>query len=402
MPTMSRVFSFRSALLIGASFVGLLPTPVMAAAPAGELYVSVEDGDEVAVIDLSRQEVVAHIPVGKRPRGVKVSGDGKTLYVALSGSPKAGPGVDESKLPPPDRAADGVGVVDLGTRKLLRVLPSGQDPESFDLSRDGKTLYVSNEETAEMTVVDLVGGTPARKVPVGKEPEGVTLRPDGKVVYVTSEQDSLVVAVDTHTLKELERIPTGPRPRSVVFTPDGRTAFVSNEFGAVVTVVDSINHLPTGSIKIVPQAKTVLGPRPMGLALAPGGKQLFVSNGRGESVAVIDVAKRQLLRIIDGVGARPWGIVAAPDGKHLYTANGPSGDVSVIETASGKVVNHIHVGGQPWGLALRRRAAAPAAAASSLPCPYPGERTGTPALRTGGDLSDPVADQLHAGRVHHR
>ena len=64
--------------------------------------------------------------------------------MALSGSPRAGPGVDESKLPPGDHTADGVGVVDLASHKLLRTLESGQDPESFDLSRDGKTLYVSN------------------------------------------------------------------------------------------------------------------------------------------------------------------------------------------------------------------------------------------------------------------
>ena len=63
--------------------------------------------------------------MGKRPRGVKLSHDGKLLYVALSGSPRAAPGVDESKLPPPDRAADGVGVVDLATRKLIRTYASG-------------------------------------------------------------------------------------------------------------------------------------------------------------------------------------------------------------------------------------------------------------------------------------
>ena len=77
------------------------------------------------------------------------------MLVALSGSPIAGPGVDESKLPPADRAADGIGVVDLATRKLVRTLKSGQDPEAFDLSPDGKTLYVSNEETAEMSVLDM-------------------------------------------------------------------------------------------------------------------------------------------------------------------------------------------------------------------------------------------------------
>ena len=113
----------------------LLCLMALGAAPAcgrahSELYVSAEDSGEVLVVDADRGEVTAHIAVGKRPRGMKLSHDGKLLYVALSGSPRGGPGVDESKLPPPDRSADGIGVIELGSRKLLRTLPSGQDPEA--------------------------------------------------------------------------------------------------------------------------------------------------------------------------------------------------------------------------------------------------------------------------------
>jgi YVTN family beta-propeller protein len=291
---------------------------------------------------------------------VKLSHDGKLLYVALSGSPRAAPGADESKLPPPDRAADGVGVLDLATRKLVRTYASGQDPESFDLSRDGKTLYVSNEESAEMTVLQLGAGTSggkdetriAHKVAIGAEPEGVTVRPDGKAVYVTSEQENAVFAVDARTFKVLARIPTGPRPRSVVFTRDAATAFVTSENGAQLTVVDVAKNQPAGTIKIEPKAKTVLGPRPMGAVLSPDGKELYVSNGRGESVAVIDVAKRQVVRLYDGVGARPWGIGVSADGRWIYTANGPSNDLSVIDAATGKVEKRVKVGGLPWGLVV--------------------------------------------------
>ncbi len=65
--------------------------------------------------------------------------------------------MDESKLPPADRSADGIGVVDLVERKLVRTLESGQDPETFDISLDGKTMYVSNEETATLSVQLSVG-----------------------------------------------------------------------------------------------------------------------------------------------------------------------------------------------------------------------------------------------------
>src|SRR5262244_1406725 len=143
------------------------------------IYVTNERSGDLTVIDAATHDVIATVPLGKRPRGIHASPDRQTIYVALSGSPAAGPGVDESKLPPPDRAADGIGVVDLTTHKLLRILPSGQDPEAFDLSPDGKTIYVSNEETAEVTVLDLPTGKIRGKVAVGKEPEGVTVRPDG-------------------------------------------------------------------------------------------------------------------------------------------------------------------------------------------------------------------------------
>ncbi len=322
------------------------------AASAPLLYVSDEEGGSIAVVEPARAQVVASLPVGKRPRGVKLSRDGQLLYVALSGSPRGGPGIDESKLPPADRTADGIGVVDLTARKLVRMFPSGQDPESFDLSPDGRTLYVSNEETAEMSVLDLSSGQIRGKVGVGREPEGVTVRPDGKVVYVTSEQDAKVTAIDTATLSVLAQMPTGPRPRSVVVTADGLTGFVTDELGAMVTVLDTATQKAAGTIQIHQDSSTPTGPRPMGASLSADGKQLYVSCGRGGSVAVIDVAERKQVRSIDGVGDRPWGIALSRDGAQLYSANGTSHDVSIVNLSTGNVDRRVHIGGLPWGLVL--------------------------------------------------
>jgi YVTN family beta-propeller protein len=343
-------------LCVGFGAIALVAAFALRAEAAEKLriYISNEDSGEITIIDPEAGQVLGRISVGKRPRGIKLSPDGKLLYVALSGSPNAGPGVDESKLPPPDRSADGIGVVDLIANKLVRTFPSGQDPEAFDLSPDGKTLYVSNEETAEVTVLALGTGKVTRKVPVGREPEGVTVRPDGKFVYVTCEGDNEVVAIDRVTLKVAARMRTGPRPRSVVFTRSGAIAFAPAERGAVVTVLDGIHHKTIGTIDIPSEAGKSLPARPMGSVLAPGGKQVYVSNGRGESVAIIDVASRKVVRMIDDVGARPWGIGTSPDGRNIYTANGPSDDVSVIDVDTGKVKRRIKVGGRPWGLVVAR------------------------------------------------
>lgn len=332
-----------AALLVAASSVGCSkkPDPKL-------LYISAEVSGEVIVVDPEFASVLARIPVGKRPRGLKVSRDGRTLYVALSGSPRGGPNVDESKLPPADRSADGIGVVDLVERKLVRTLESGQDPETFDISLDGKTLYVSNEETATLSVLDIPSGKVVRKVPVGEEPEGVSLRPDGKVVYVTSEQGSKVTAIDTTSFAVVADIAAGMRPRVIAFSKDGNTGFVSNEFGGTLTAFDAKKNVALGTVKI--EAKSPKGERPMGLVVSPDGSKLFVSTGRGGAVAVVDVAKREMTSLIQDVGERPWGIAVSDDGKRVFTANGPSNDVSIIDLSSGKIEKKVELGGGPWGL----------------------------------------------------
>ena len=92
--------------------------------PGDRLYVTNEISGDMTVIDVRTRQVVGTIPLGKRPRGIRLSPDGSTLYVALSGSPLAPPGVDEKTLPPPDRSADGIGVFDVGAAEA-----AARDPQ---------------------------------------------------------------------------------------------------------------------------------------------------------------------------------------------------------------------------------------------------------------------------------
>jgi YVTN family beta-propeller protein len=330
------------------------PSATAAATSGPRLYVSDETGGNIVIVDPARGEVVDRIPVGKRPRGLHLTHDGSQVLVALSGSPIGGPGVDESTLPPADRSADGIGLVDLASRKLARVYPSGVDPEAFDISPDGKSVYVSNEDSGELSMLDLASGTVKQHVQVGTEPEGVTVRPDGRVVYVTCEGDNRVVVVDATTLAVVAQIPTAARPRAIAFTPDGATAFVSNENGGAITVVDATKHAPVATIDVPKPHGAPTPARPMGLALSPDGRELFVSLGRAKAIAVLEVAGRTISREIADVGDRPWGIAISADGRKLYTANGPSADVSIVDVASGNVEKRIQTGGSPWGIVESR------------------------------------------------
>lgn len=314
------------------------------------VYVSDENGGLVVVIDAAKDEVIARVPVGKRPRGIRVSPDGTAVLVALSGSPKSPPGVDPASLPPVDRAADGIGVIDVSSLKLTRVIEAGQDPELFDVTRDGKSLWASNEETAEASLIDVESGRVLRRTAVGHEPEGVGIHPDGKHVYVANERDNSISIFETESGESVAIVPVCGRPRSIEFSPDGRRAFTACEESHAIAIIDAVARAAAGSIDLPGE-----GVRPMGLAISADGRELYASGGRGRTVHVIDLAADPpaIQRTVEGVGERPWGIGIATRARKLYTANGGSGDVSVIDVATGAVLRRIAVGGSPWGVAVR-------------------------------------------------
>ena len=312
------------------------------------VYVTNESSGDLSIIDGTTLEVIANIPLGKRPRGIHASPDKRTIYVALSGTPPAPPGVDESTLPPPDRSADGIGVFDVDQNKQIRVIEGGLDPENFDISRDGKTIFVSNEDTSAVTFIDLATGKPIQTITgLGGEPEGVTLSPDGKLVYVTTEAAGAISVIDVGKRKLIKSFKVGRRPRNIIFLPDGKRGYVNAENDGSIILFDAVKNEKIKAIQLGTPGEI----KPMGLALSPDASKLYVSTGRGGKVFVVDTATNQPLSSFD-VGKRPWGIALAPDGKTLFTANGPSNDVSVVNLENQTVIKRIQVSGSPWGIQI--------------------------------------------------
>ncbi len=235
------------------------------------IYVTNERSGDLTEIDSPTLQVIATMPLGKRPRGIHASPDGHFLYIALSGSPLAGPGVDESKLPPADKSADGIGVFDVQQNKLVRIIQSGSDPENFDLTKDGRTIIVSNEDDAKASFVDVASGRVAKAVPVGEEPEGVKVSPNGREVYVTSENTGTISAIDVATASLIKTFKVGRRPRSVAFLPDSSRAYVSVENDAAVIVVDTAKHEAIQTISLG-QPGVI---KPMSVLLSPDGATLY-------------------------------------------------------------------------------------------------------------------------------
>ncbi|WP_162875606.1 beta-propeller fold lactonase family protein [Sphingomonas crusticola] len=318
-------------------------------AASEKLFVSNERGDSVVALDPASGTVLQRISPGRRPRGLLLSPDGATLYVAISGSPIGGPGVDESRLPPADHRADGIAVIDVASGKVARVLPAGTDPETFALSPDGRTLFVSNEDQGVVSAVAVDGGRAAITTKVGNEPEGIAVTPDGARLFVACEASDHVAMLDARTLKLIKTIAIEGRPRGLLMSADGATVYASVESGGRLALISAGDGVVQKQIDLAQGDKSI---KPMGMVEAPDG-HVFVTTGRGGMVLEVDPMRGAIVRGIARVGARPWGIGITADRKTLLTANGPSNNVTFVDRVSGKIIRHVATGEGPWGIASR-------------------------------------------------
>jgi YVTN family beta-propeller protein len=359
---LTRASALKTTLLSVVAVAGsLVCVSAGAAAPASyRIVVSNEKSGDITVIDGATFQAQATIPVGKRPRGIHASPDGKTIYVALSGTPVGAPPQldaqgnpilkrpkddDDDDSVPADKAADGIGVVDLASGKLTGRILAGSDPEEFALSKDGNHLYVSNEDVKTASVINIATGKLEHIIPVGQEPEGVATAPDGKRFYVTCEAGGDIYAIETAHYTVAGHFKVAVRPRSMAFLPGSPQAFIPSESTGQLNVID------TDALKILEVIDLPTGSRPMSVKVSPDGARLYVSDGRAGTISVLDAHTHSLIGRIT-VGKRPWGIALSPDGKFLFSANGPSNDVSVVDLASNKEIAKVKAGDSPWGITI--------------------------------------------------
>src|SRR4051812_25100553 len=195
---------------------------------SGLIFVSNEAGHSISVIDVRTSRVESTIPVPSRPRGIQTTRDGKFVFVAVS----------EDTLVRVARRRDAIAVIDVATRRVVRELKSGTDPEQFAVTPNAAVIYASNEDAGTVSAIDVRSGKISSTAVVGIEPEGVAVSPDGRWVYITAETSNSISVIDVARKKVVANLLVDARPRGVAFSPDSRRAYVTAEIGGSVTMID--------------------------------------------------------------------------------------------------------------------------------------------------------------------
>jgi len=185
------------------------------------LYAANWSGDDVSVISMKSGKLIRRIKTADTPRGLYVTPNGKKLYVACFGEQtlkgtiqvfnlRTGKGrtigrgramrhmvADEQrhKLFTSDLGANCIWVTDLETDKTKLFAKTDHDPNTIDISPDGRVLFVSNRgknnpvsynlrgpEWGSVLLLDTVTGKPLDAIVGGNQCTALDVSSDGKLL----------------------------------------------------------------------------------------------------------------------------------------------------------------------------------------------------------------------------
>jgi YVTN family beta-propeller protein len=119
-------------------------------------------------------------------------------------------------------------------------------------------------------------------VPVGRGAEGFDLSPDGRELWVANAGDATVSVIDVASRKVVQTLSVPfARANRLKFTPDGKLALISDLGGHELIVIDAAARKEIKRIDVKGGAA--------GLLVDPSGTRAFLSVGPENAVAVIDL-----------------------------------------------------------------------------------------------------------------
>lgn len=236
-----------------------------------------------------------------------------------------------------------VSVIDPNTYQVIDYYAVGDIPHHIAPAWDLSRLYVDNEQSASLTVIDPRSGKPTETIPV-PYPYNLYFTPDGRKAVVVVERLSRLDFRDPHSWQLIKSVDIPwAGVDHVDFSADGRYLLASTEWTGMVVKVDTVTMQMTGYLDV--------GGLPVDVRLSPDGKVFYVANQGRDGVSIIDpVAMKEVGFIPTGAGAH--GLCVSRDTKSLYVSNRLAGTISVIDFATRRVTATWNIGGSPDMLQL--------------------------------------------------
>lgn len=242
------VFNLATATLEFTQPVGFYPHEVSASLDGRQIFVSnygkdhvrstsanARPGSNVSVIDVRTGMLVRDLDLGIpacAPHGLANSFDGKRLYVTCE-----------------DRQE--VAVVDLATGTLLHSVATAQaQSHAIVVTRDESRAYTANFSAGTVTVLDLKARSIVKQISTGPGTEGISLSSDDKTLYVTSVLGSTLSKIDTASLQITASVKTEKSPIRVAATPNGKYLLLNSSATGYLLVHDSATLRLVKKIKV--------------------------------------------------------------------------------------------------------------------------------------------------------
>ncbi len=278
--------------------VGHDPHEVIASADGKTAYASNYGGgayNTLAVVDLVAQAPLPSIDLGplRGPHGLTFVG-GKVWFTA--------------------EAAKAIGSYDPAAKRVDWILGTGQNrTHMIYVSPDMQRIVTTNVSSGTVSIIEKTAGTAQRGAPggdwnqtvvrVGNGSEGFDVSPDGKEIWVANAQDGTVSIIDVSSKQVTQTLAVDVRGANrLKFTLDGKLVLVSTLGGPNLTVIDAAARKP---VKRIP-----VGHGAAGILMQPDGSRAFVACSPDGYVAVIDLHSLEVAARIQ-IGHDPDGLAWA-------------------------------------------------------------------------------------------
>lgn len=225
---------------------------------------------------------------------------------------------------PAGPAAEAAGLTSIGV---------GSNPDGVAVDATTDTVYVANNGSNSVSVIDGATDAVTATIPVGDAPRGIGVDEQTDTVYVANSGDQTVSVIDGATGQVTDTLTVGAGPDAVAVDAGTDTIYVSWHDG-IATIDGATNVVTPLAIDTAPVMGTGINDS---LAADPGTGDLYLANWLLQFVSVIDMATDQPVSYYDA-GSAPDAVAVDPVHHLLYVGSCQTGYFSgvwVINLASG-------------------------------------------------------------------